>query len=185
MKINCRIDEKEIIVDVNSTDSLSKLIKNIYLNKESSFCSCRNCDCLSCLVFIENSVSNKKNSKGFLVPSCLVPAFRANEKTIITKRYFFNSPEANDVLIATKDSRIEPCSDCAENKILIISTIVDEIIRTKKWDNLRGGNNSQIDYIVKSYLHLSPCSCLSPTQMKTLVLLTLDIRQKRLKEWEV
>ena len=158
-------------------EPLSKVIKNIYINKESSFCNCENCDCLSCLVSIENVVSDRRNSKGLLVPACLIPAFRVNEKSITTKRYFFNSPEANDVLIAIKETRIEPCGDCAENKVLIISTIVDDIIRTKKWEDMG-------EYIIKSYLHLSPCSCLSLSQMRTLILTTLDVRQKRVKEWE-
>ena len=186
MKVDCIIDEKRVIMDVNSNISLAKLIKKIYMTKESSFCDCRNFSCMSCLVFIDDINSGKKYSGGILYPSCLFPSFRLGGKRITTKKYFYNSADANDVLAAINQCQIEPCSNCSENKIMIISAVADEVLKRTKNENFDRKRviESKVLQVLKSYSYLSSCNCLSLSQMKQLALKTIDIRFQRIKEWK-
>ena len=101
MTIGFFLNGKEVSTPARSVDRLSDLLRDKFglLGVQSD---CRTGRCGRCLVFIDEK----------LVPSCLVPVFRARGSVITSIEGLMASDEGKDIATAFHDSGLVTCGFC-------------------------------------------------------------------------
>ncbi|MDR2068984.1 MAG: aldehyde oxidoreductase [Spirochaetaceae bacterium] len=120
-------------------------------------CGCLTGICGACSVIFNGNV----------VPSCLIPAFRIRGCEIITIEGFSQNDEYQDILMGFSQAGVENCGYCDAGKILAVEALLEKIPRPSKTD------------IIAAFSGIR-CRCTDPIRLVEGVLLTADIRQRRL-----
>jgi len=107
MNIICNVNGKEVAVETRPDKKLSAVLRDD-LNLKGVRKGCGTGQCGSCLILLDDQ----------LVASCLVPAFAARHKNIITIEGFAQTKEFNDILAGFKEAGVHLCSFCAPARIL-------------------------------------------------------------------
>lgn len=107
MNIIMNVNGKEVTVESRPDRKLAALLRED-LNLKGIRKGCGNGRCGSCLILMDDQ----------LVSSCLIPAFAARHKTIITIEGFSQTKEFNDILTGFKEAGVHLCTFCAPARIM-------------------------------------------------------------------
>ncbi len=130
MRINFTLNGERVSCDVNPKRKLSLLLHDTF-GVRSVKISCRTGMCGSCTVLMEDEA----------VPSCLIPAFGVQEKSVLTFEGLKELPDYTDIMKSFEHNKYFPCEYCLPSKALTIYALLlqnphpreDEII-----DAMRG-----------------------------------------------
>ncbi len=107
MNITFRLNGKEVTVEARPDKRLSAILRDD-LNLKGIRKGCGTGYCGSCIVLMDD----------LLVSSCLIPAFAARHKSIITIEGFSQTKEFSDILTGFKEANVHLCTYCAPARIL-------------------------------------------------------------------
>ncbi|MDR2633239.1 MAG: aldehyde oxidoreductase [Treponema sp.] len=119
---------------------------------------CLTGDCGVCSVIFNRMV----------VKSCLIPAFRIQNSTIITLEGFAKTDDYTDIIQGLSAAGVLNCGYCDSGKILTMETILAKKPRP----------SSRKDILAE--LRGIRCRCTEPESLVAAVLAIADIRQRRL-----
>lgn len=120
------------------------------------------CGCLTGICGLCSVIFN-----GNVAPSCLIPAFRIRGCEIITIEGFSQTDEYQDILRGFSQAGVENCGYCDAGKILAAEALLEKNPRPAKAEVTAAFNGIR-------------CRCTEPDRLIEGVLLTADIRQRRL-----
>ncbi|MBN2655839.1 MAG: 2Fe-2S iron-sulfur cluster binding domain-containing protein [Spirochaetales bacterium] len=107
MNIICNVNGKEVAVETRPDKKLSAVLRDD-LNLKGIRKGCGTGRCGSCLILLDDQ----------LVASCLVPAFAARHKSIVTIEGFSQTKEFSDIVTGFKEAGVHLCSYCAPARVL-------------------------------------------------------------------
>lgn len=107
MNIIFNVNGKDVSVESRPDKKLSVLLRDD-LNLKGIRKGCGNGRCGSCLILMDDE----------LVASCLIPAFAARHKSIVTIEGFSQTREFTDIFTGFKEAGVHLCSYCAPARIL-------------------------------------------------------------------
>jgi len=107
MNITFNLNGKEVSVDSRPDKRLSALLRDD-LNLKGLRKGCSNGHCGNCVVLMDDQ----------LVSSCIIPAFAARHKIIITIEGFSQTKEFSDILTGFKEAGVHLCTYCAPARVL-------------------------------------------------------------------
>ncbi|MDP3176813.1 MAG: 2Fe-2S iron-sulfur cluster-binding protein [Spirochaetaceae bacterium] len=155
MTVSFILNGEDVSANVRSVDRLSDVLREKFglLGVKSD---CRSGRCGRCLVFL--------NSR--LVPSCLVPAFRARGREIVTFEGFSQTDEYKDISEGFAGAGVETCGFCRNSKIMAVAALLEHEARPTA------------DMILEQ-LSVAPCRCTDPQVLAKAVLLAAERRTMR------
>ncbi|OQY35463.1 MAG: hypothetical protein B6241_00745 [Spirochaetaceae bacterium 4572_59] len=103
-----------------------------------------------------------------LVYSCMIPVFQIRGKSVQTIEGYAETEGFNDVFEGFKEAGVHLCDYCAPTRTLTTGILLDRYVRP---------DARQIEEILSSV----KCNCTPYETLKKGILLTSQIRQKRLK----
>lgn len=129
MRIVFTLNGERVSCDVNPRRKLALLLHDDF-GMLSVKTSCKIGMCGSCTVLMEDEA----------LPSCLVPAFGAQEKSVLTFEGLMEMAEYRDIMKAFKNNDYAPCEYCLPSKALTIYALLlhnpnpgeDEIIEAMR-----------------------------------------------------
>ncbi len=156
MNIEFTLNGSPVSIQIRSVDRLSEILRDKF--RLSGVCpDCRAGKCGRCLVFMNTQ----------LVPSCMIPAYRARGREIITLEGLLGTDEGRDILSAFENSGLYTCGFCRTAKIMVTA------------DLLRKEGHPRMDVILE-YLGSANCRCSDPESLVQAVTLAAEYRSRRL-----
>jgi len=150
------LNGEDVSVSARVQDRLSDLLRDRFgLLGVGSDCRCGRCG--RCLVFLD----------GALVPSCLLPAFRARGCEIVTLEGFALTDEYQDIVGGFDQAGLETCGFCEGGKIMATAAILERLSRPSPAEIL-------------SQLSAVPCRCTDPETLVKAVQAAAERRARRL-----
>ncbi len=179
MRISCIVDDVNFSKDICTHMPLSELIHQRKIGSEGLYCRCAGRKCLNCLCFMEDS--SGLNGERDLLPSCMIPAYKADGKKITTADYFLSTEDAGDVFDAYRLLKLNPCQSCFSAKTMIFSYIASEYLN---FENHYSGveakdYEARKSFLIRTNMNLSSCSCLSMKSVSSIVEMAIKIRRNR------
>jgi aerobic-type carbon monoxide dehydrogenase small subunit (CoxS/CutS family) len=156
VNIEFTLNGSPVSIQIQSVDRLSEILRDKFLL--SGVCpDCRAGKCGRCLIFMNS----------LLVPSCMVPAYRARGRAIITLEGLLATDEGRDIAAAFVDSGLYTCGFCRTAKIMVTA------------DLLRKEGHPRMD-VVLEHLGSANCRCSDPESLMQAVTLAAEYRSRRL-----
>jgi aerobic carbon-monoxide dehydrogenase small subunit len=152
MTITFILNGEDVNVKVRSADRLSDVLRDSFgLLGVRSDCRCGRCG--RCLAFLG----------GRLVPSCVVPAFAARGKEIITIEGFAQTEDYIDIAAGFMDSGVVTCGFCEGPKIMVAAALLERDPRPDA-------------ATIIEHMSSAPCRCTDP---QTLVKAVQSVAERR------
>jgi aerobic-type carbon monoxide dehydrogenase small subunit (CoxS/CutS family) len=156
MTISFILNGEDVSANTRSVDRLSDILRERFgLLGVRSDCRCGRCG--RCLVFLN----------GRLVPSCIVPAFAAKGKEIITIEGYALTEDYIDITEGFKDAGVATCGFCDASKIMATAALLEHTPRPSPEQIL-------------DQLSSAPCRCTDPEAVVKAVQAVAERRSKRL-----
>jgi carbon-monoxide dehydrogenase small subunit len=156
MTLDFILNGDDVRTRVRTVDRLSDILSEHFgLLGVQSDCRCGRCG--RCLVFLD----------GRLVPSCLVPAFRARGVEIVTFEGFALTDEYQDISGGFAQAGLETCGFCEKAKIMVAAALLERRSRPSR------------DEILEQY-SATPCRCTDPETLVKAVQAAAERRARRL-----
>jgi aerobic carbon-monoxide dehydrogenase small subunit len=156
MTISFILNGDDVSVGIRSGDRLADVLRG-YFGLLGVAVDCRRGVCGRCLVFLDGS----------LVPSCLLPAFKARGREVVTIEGFSQTDEYNDVTQGFSLAGVETCGFCETGKILVASALLDHSSRPSE------------EEILTAMASVS-CRCTDPDLLVKGVQMACELRAGRL-----
>ncbi|GMO48692.1 MAG: (2Fe-2S)-binding protein [Termitinemataceae bacterium] len=166
MHVSFTLNGKEINLDTEPNKRLLNILRDD-VRLTGSKCGCLSGICGLCSVIFSGDVT----------PSCLIPAFRLQDKEIITIEHFARSPAYKDIILGFSASGVKTCGICDTGKILTAEQILKN--HFEKNSNLREAEPLSRKKIAASYETIR-CRCTVLGNLIDGVLTAYDIRSRRL-----
>jgi aerobic carbon-monoxide dehydrogenase small subunit len=155
MTISFILNGEDVSAKARSVDRLSDILREVFgLLGVRSDCRCGRCG--RCLVFLD----------GRLVPSCIVPAFAAKGREIITIEGYAQTEDYLDIREGFKDAGIVTCGFCESSKIMAAAALLERSPRPSPEQILE-------------QLSSAPCRCTDPEAMVRGVQAAAERKSKR------
>jgi carbon-monoxide dehydrogenase small subunit len=156
MTLSFILNGEDVNVRVRTVDRLSDILRGSFglLGVQSD---CRSGRCGRCLIFLD----------GRLVPSCLVPAFRARGSEVVTIEGFALTDEYEDIIEGFDSAGVETCGFCEPGKIMATAALLERRSRPTPEEILE-------------QLSSAPCRCTDPETLVRAVLAASDRRARRM-----
>ncbi len=147
MKVECTIDSKQHILNVNSNKPLNRILfEDIEPALMIDNCDAGNCG--NCVVLL--------NDKAAL--ACLIPAFKLRGAKVMTFRGYQKSRFWHDVERAYEDTGSNPCPYCYASKSLIFESLLQTVAKP-------GQSESEVEQLseqtIIDEISLNRCPCLN------------------------
>jgi aerobic carbon-monoxide dehydrogenase small subunit len=156
MTISLILNGEDVSAKVRSVDRLADLLRDTFhLIGLRSDCRCGRCG--RCLVFLD----------GRLVPSCIIPAFAARGKEVVTIEGYAQTEDYADVKAGFADAGVSTCGFCEESKIMAAGALLERRPRPTPREILE-------------QMSSAPCRCTDPDAIVKAVLAASDRRARRL-----
>lgn len=156
MTISFILNGEDVSASVRAVDRLSDVLRDSFgLLGVRSDCRCGRCG--RCLVFLG----------GRLVPSCLVPAFAAKGKEIVTIEGFSQTEEYIDIAAGFLDAGVATCGFCEGPKIMAAAALLESDPRPSR------------EAIIE-HMSSAPCRCTDPETIVKAVQAVAERRAKRI-----
>jgi carbon-monoxide dehydrogenase small subunit len=156
MTIGFILNGEDVTIRTEADTRLLDILRETF-NLPGAKCGCLAGVCGACSVIFNGGVA----------PSCLIPAFRIRGCEIITIEGFSQNDEYQDIIMGFSQAGVESCGYCEAGKILAAEALLEKIPRPTKADINAAFNGIR-------------CRCTDPQRLVEGVLLTADIRQRRL-----
>ncbi len=156
MNIEFTLNGSRVTISARSVDRLSEILRDKF-GLAGVSPDCRAGRCGRCLIFMNS----------LLVPSCMVPAYRARETDILTVEGLLETDEGRDISSAFTDSGLYTCGFCNTAKIMVTA------------DLLRKEGHPRSDVILE-HLGSANCRCSDPESLVQAVTLAAEYRARRL-----
>jgi Aerobic-type carbon monoxide dehydrogenase, small subunit CoxS/CutS homologs len=156
MTISFILNGEDVSAKVRSVDRLSDVLREGFgLLGVRSDCRCGRCG--RCLVFLG----------GRLVPSCIVPAFAARGKEVVTFEGYAQTEDYTDIAAAFKEAGVVSCGFCEGPKIMAAGALLERAPRP---------SSEQILEQMSS----APCRCTDPDALVAAVRMAAERKSKRM-----
>jgi carbon-monoxide dehydrogenase small subunit len=150
------LNGEDVSVRARTVDRLSDILRGHFgLLGVQSDCRCGRCG--RCLVFLD----------GRLVPSCIVPAFRARGREVVTLEGFALTDEYRDIAEGFASAGVETCGFCEAGKIMAAAALLERRSRPAREEILE-------------QLSSAPCRCTDPESLVKAVQGAAEARARRL-----
>ena len=156
MTISFILNGDDVSVGIRSGDRLADVLRG-HFGLLGVAVDCRRGVCGRCLVFLDGS----------LVPSCLLPAFKARGREVVTIEGFSQTDEYADVSQGFFLAGVETCGFCETGKILVASALLDHSSRPSE------------EEILAAMASVS-CRCTDPDLLVKGVQMASELRARRL-----
>lgn len=165
MKLTCNINNSLYVINVDSDKPLSKILEDT-VESFAVNSRCRGANCGNCFALVN----------GICMLTCLVPAFKANNATILTYEGFSKTRFCNDIERAYSECGTKPCAQCYNSKTLLISSIVEKI---EQRDKLYKFNNDVVTLsFIANELSLCSCKCMEVSKIAKIIKLIRHFRSE-------
>jgi aerobic carbon-monoxide dehydrogenase small subunit len=156
MTISFILNGEDVSAKARSADRLSDLLRISFgLLGVRSDCRCGRCG--RCLIFLD----------GRLVPACIVPAFAARGREIITLEGFALTEDYIDISAGFMDAGVVTCGFCEGPKIMAAAALLERKPRPTP------------DEILE-HLSSAPCRCTDPDALVAAVQAVAERRARRM-----
>jgi len=155
MTLSFILNGEDVSAKARSVDRLSDVLHDQFglLGVQSD---CRSGRCGRCLVFLD----------GRLAPSCLLPAFKARGREIITIEGFSQTEDYRDIEEGFKEAGVETCGFCEGPKIMAAAALLERRPRP---------TNSEI----LEFMSAAPCRCTDPEALIRAVRSSAELKARR------
>jgi len=165
MKIECTIDNKHLLLTINSNKPLNLIlmedVEGMPLNSR-----CRDGNCGNCVVLMDDEA----------VLSCLIPAFRLKGTKILTFEGYQKTRFWHDLERAYEDSKNQPCPRCIASKTLIFESLLQMMGKPETGDK---GEDVPKPETILSELRLNTCNCLDAEELIEIFTIAANYRRRR------
>jgi carbon-monoxide dehydrogenase small subunit len=156
MTINFILNGEDVSAKTRSVDRLSDILRDAFgLLGVRSDCRCGRCG--RCLIFLN----------GRLVPSCVIPAFAARGKEVITIEGYAQTEEYIDIAAGFLDAGVATCGFCEGPKIMAAAALLERMPRPSAAEILE-------------QMSSAPCRCTDPDALVKAVQAVAERRAKRI-----
>lgn len=156
MTVSFILNGEDVAVKARSADRLVDLLRE-RLGVAGVLPDCRRGACGKCLVLLD----------GRLAPSCLLPAFKARGREVVTIEGFAQTDEYGDIKGGFADAGLETCGFCDSGKILAAAALLERNSRPSRDEIL-------------AEMSAVPCRCTDPEALVKGVQAAADRRARRL-----
>jgi len=165
MKIECTVDNKHVLLTVNSNKPLNLILMED-LDTPIIQSRCRDGNCGNCVVLMNDDA----------VLSCLIPAFRLKGARILTFEGYRKTRFWHDMERAYEDTGSRPCPQCFASKTLIFESLLTRVGKTDS-----GGQNEETPEtsMIVNELGLNTCTCLEAQEMVAICKAAVNYRRRR------
>ena len=186
MRLNCNINGSQYSLVVNSDKPLSHILnEQIATFAENS--ACAGASCGNCIVLINGNAAL----------SCLVPAFRLNEASILTFEGFQKTRFCHDIERAYETTGNQPCPQCYPSKTIIIESILNKMDKenrnkisgfagntanpeaNEQAARSRSGSGAISSEMIAREMSMSGCQCIEISDLEKIVNLAYKFRSRR------
>lgn len=172
MKLNCTIDDVKYSLNVNTDKPLNKILEEC-LDTFTSNSKCLGANCGNCIVLVN----------GTCTLSCLVPAFKLNNASILTYEGYSKTRYCHDIERAYAETGISPCRQCYASKTMLIESILKKLIddKTKAKTTIGPAVKKQMvdSKMIARELSINKCKCLDSNQLEKVIALAYQYRSRR------
>lgn len=165
MKIECTIDNKHVLLTVNSNKPLNLILMD-ELESPAMEARCRDGLCGNCVVLLNEEA----------VLSCLVPAFRLKGSRVLTFEGYRKSRFWHDLERAYEDTGSHPCPHCYASKTLIFESLLQMVVKSEAGSSHDEEPDEQT--IVRE-ISLNRCPCLDSHEMLDIFKAAAMYRRRR------
>jgi carbon-monoxide dehydrogenase small subunit len=156
MTISFILNGEDVSAKTRSVDRLSDILRDSFgLLGVRSDCRCGRCG--RCLVFLDNR----------LVPSCIVPAFAARGKEVITIEGYAQTEDYIDIASGFIDAGVATCGFCEGPKIMVAAALLERMPRPSPEEILE-------------HMSSAPCRCTDPAALVKAVQAVAERRARRI-----
>ena len=156
MTIPFILNGEDVNAKARTVDRLSDVLRDGFgLIGVRSDCRCGRCG--RCLVFLD----------GRLVPSCLVPAFSARGKEVVTIEGYALTEDYRDIAEGFKSAGVTTCGFCEAPKIMAAGALLERVPRPSPREILE-------------HMSAAPCRCTDPDAIVKAVQAVVERRAKRI-----
>jgi aerobic carbon-monoxide dehydrogenase small subunit len=156
MTISFILNGEDVTAKARSVDRLSDVLRDQFdLPGVQSDCRCGRCG--RCLVFLD----------GRLVPSCLLPAFKARGREIVTLEGFSQTEDCRDVAAGFREAGVETCGFCEGPKLMAAAALLERSPRPSPPEILE-------------HMSVAPCRCTDPEALVRAVQAASELKARRL-----
>jgi carbon-monoxide dehydrogenase small subunit len=156
MTINFILNGEDVVVRSEANTRLLEILRDTF-NLTGTKAGCLSGNCGICSVIFN----------GVVISSCLIPAFRVRGSEVITIEGFSQTDEYQDIVTGFTQAGLEFCGFCDTGKILATTALLERNSRPSR------------EEILAAFRGIK-CRCTDPDGLVGGVLLTADIRQRRL-----
>lgn len=165
MKIECTIDNKHVLLTVNSNKPLNLILMD-ELENPIMDARCKDGHCGNCIVLLNDEA----------VLSCLVPAFRLRGSRILTFGGYKKSRFWHDLERAYEDTGSHPCPHCYASKTLIFESLLQMVVKSEAGTS--HDEEPDGETIVRE-IGLNRCPCLDAHEMLDIFKVAAAYRRRR------
>jgi carbon-monoxide dehydrogenase small subunit len=165
MKIECTIDNKHLLLTVNSNKPLNLILMD-ELETAAMPSRCRDGHCGNCIVLLNEEA----------VLSCLIPAFRLKGSKVLTFEGYRKTRFWHDMERAYEDTGSHPCPHCYASKTLIFESLLQMIVKSEA--GARHDEEPTTETIVRE-IGLNRCPCLDANEMLDIFRSAANYRRRR------
>ncbi len=115
MIVNFNLNNRDISIETDPSMRLSTLLRESF-NMLSTKENCYNGHCGACTVLLNNVP----------VPSCIVPAFTVEGKSVLTLEGFMEKEEYGIIDKSLKNAGADICGYCRQGRILVIYSLMQK-----------------------------------------------------------
>ena len=155
MTIDFTLNGKAQHVQIRSGDRLVYVLQKLG-DFPSLMPDCLSGNCGHCLVFMDSR----------LIYSCITPAFKAKDTSIVTYEGFSKTDECKDIVQALTEAAAFPCDFCYKAKVLMIAELLERVPMPDQAQILE-----QLDIV--------SCTCTDPVPLIKAIALAAEARNKR------
>jgi aerobic carbon-monoxide dehydrogenase small subunit len=150
------LNGEDVTAQTRSVDRLSDILRDTFgLLGVRSDCRCGRCG--RCLVFLDNR----------LVPSCMIPAFAARGKEVVTIEGYALTEDYIDISAGFMDAGVVTCGFCEGPKIMATAALLERLPRPSP------------DEILEQ-MSSAPCRCTDPEALVKAVQAVAERRARRI-----
>jgi aerobic carbon-monoxide dehydrogenase small subunit len=150
------LNGEDVSAKARSVDRLVDLLRESF-RLLGPRADCRSGRCGRCLVFLD----------GRLVPSCLVPAFAARGREVVTIEGYAQTEDYADIAAGFLEAGVVTCGFCDNAKIMAAGALLEHVPRPTPREILE-------------HMSAAPCRCTDPDAIVKAVLAVAERRARRL-----
>jgi carbon-monoxide dehydrogenase small subunit len=156
MTINFILNGEDVVVHTNAETRLIDILRDTF-NLLGAKAGCYTGNCGACSILLDGEV----------VKACLIPAFKIQDREIVTFEGFSQTDEYQDIIQASSEAGLENCDFCNTGKILAMDALLTKNLQPSR------------DEILAAFQGMR-CRCTDPGGLIRAVTAVVKYRKRRL-----